>query len=138
MERRGINNTPQGRERSPAEITSEFNACLERFKDFMTKVLEKEKVDKFYIAGLSQGSHVATVVADIFSNSERVQGVIMMCPYMPFGKAHEVFNNGPKVKGNYLMEHPLKGDISVVQALPCALSYSIQQVHVSLLYPDGA
>ena len=96
---------------------SENLLSFDRIKDFMTKVLEMEKVDKFYIAGLSQGSHVATVVADIFSNSKRVQGVIMMCPYMPFGKAHEVFNNGPKVKGNYLMEHPLKGDISVVQAL---------------------
>jgi pimeloyl-ACP methyl ester carboxylesterase len=73
----------------------------EQLHEAISRVLEQEGLGskgRFYLAGFSQGSHVSTLIAESFGS--RVKGVLLMCPYMPFPKAHEVFCNGKKCEGD--------------------------------------
>ena len=88
---------------------------MDDIEEYTTKVLKQEGVgDKFFVGGLSQGSQACTVVADRFG--ERVQGCLMMCPYMPFMKAYEMFHGGPIVS-DYLTIHPMKTPVSAFKSV---------------------
>lgn len=81
------------------------------------RVLAKENVTGgFFVAGMSQGSHCAGIVADVLS--KRVKGAVFMCPYISFLKSHELFFNGKKCQPDaYLTEHPDKIPLGVVRDL---------------------
>ena len=81
------------------------------------RILTKEKVTgQFFVAGMSQGSHVAGIVADVLS--ERVKGVIFMCPYISLLKCHELFFKGKKCPPEaHLHEHPDTYRINMVNDL---------------------
>ena len=98
-----------------SSLPSSLVISMDDIEEYTTKVLKQEGVgDKFFVGGLSQGSQACTVVADRFG--ERVQGCLMMCPYMPFMKAYEVFHGGPIVS-NYLTIHPMKTPVSALKSV---------------------
>ena len=78
----------------------------EQLVEVAIKLLSKEKVKgKIFVGGMSQGSHAAGIIADRMS--ERIKGVLLMCPYMPITKLHELICNGKKCIGDdYLNGRP--------------------------------
>jgi hypothetical protein len=102
----GCSSLPKGRVMSKVQVV-----------EVGKKLLSKERVTgKFFVAGLSQGTHVAGIIADYLS--PRIKGVLLMCPYMPILKNHELLCNGKKYVGTkYLDEDPRKIPVHVLKDL---------------------